>query len=146
MMTLVFLSGHGPQAVDKGGYQKELPDIWLTDGNPWEVKRSEIKYEIYFGGKTEKKNGTTVWIPNQKVKGMWFLNSASLRMMAMLCFTDAGLTISALLVFQVIAQAYDNPIPGYKTPTVGNLRLWDALPVTEFDLAAFNAGDYDKVT
>ena len=47
---------------------------------------------------------------------------------------------------QVIAQAYDNPIPGYKTPTVGNLRLWDALPVTEFDLAAFNAGDYDKVT
>ena len=50
------------------------------------------------------------------------------------------------LFSQVIAQAYDNPIPGYKTPTVGNLRLWDALPVTEFDLAAFNAGDYDKVT
>jgi len=105
-----YREGKAPQAVDKGGYQKELPDIWLTDGNPWEVKRSEIKYEIYFGGKTEKKNGTTVWIPNQKV----------------------------------IAQAYDNPIPGYKTPTVGNLRLWDALPVTEFDLAAFNAGDYDK--
>ena len=47
---------------------------------------------------------------------------------------------------QVYAQAYDNPIPGFKTPTVGNLRLWDALPVTEFDLAAFNAGDYDKVS
>ena len=55
------------QAVDKGGYQQELPDIWLTDGNPWEVKRSEIKYEICFGGKTEKKNGVTVWLPNQKV-------------------------------------------------------------------------------
>lgn len=47
--------------------------------------------------------------------------------------------------YQVFAQAYDNPIPGFQTPTVSNLRLWDALPVTEFDLAAFNAGDYDKV-
>ena len=55
------------QAVDKGGYQKELPDIWLTDGNPWEVKRSEIKYEVCFGGKTETKNGASVWTPNQKV-------------------------------------------------------------------------------
>jgi starch phosphorylase len=102
------------QALDKDGYQKELPDIWLTDGNPWEVKRSEIKYEVGFGGRTEMKtvNGkeVSVWKPDQRV----------------------------------YAQAYDNPIPGFQTPTVGNLRLWDALPVTEFDLAAFNAGDYDK--
>jgi len=41
--------------------------------------------------------------------------------------------------------AYDNPIPGYATPTTSNLRLWDAEPVHEFDLTAFNAGDYDKV-
>ena len=71
------------QAVDKG-FQKELPDIWLTDGNPWEVKRSEIKYEVCFGGRTEKiKQGNkevTVWKPAQKV----------------------------------IAQAYDNPIPGFR--------------------------------
>lgn len=46
---------------------------------------------------------------------------------------------------QVVAVAYDNPIPGYATPTTSNLRLWDAEPVTEFDLEAFNAGDYDKV-
>jgi glucan phosphorylase len=46
---------------------------------------------------------------------------------------------------QVIAKAYDNPIPGYKTNTVGNLRLWEALPVEEFDLSAFNKGEYDKV-
>jgi len=45
----------------------------------------------------------------------------------------------------VIAKAYDNPIPGYKTNTVGNLRLWEALPVEEFDLDAFNKGEYDKV-
>lgn len=47
---------------------------------------------------------------------------------------------------QVIAQAYDNPIPGYNTPTTSNLRLWDALPFTEFDLGAFNAGEYDRVS
>lgn len=46
---------------------------------------------------------------------------------------------------QVWAVAYDNPIPGYNTPTTSNLRLWDALPLEEFDLAAFNAGEYDKV-
>ena len=47
---------------------------------------------------------------------------------------------------QIIAKAYDNPIPGYKTATVGNLRLWEALPVDEFDLTAFNEGKYDKVS
>ena len=46
----------------------------------------------------------------------------------------------------MIAKAYDNPIPGFKTPTVGNLRLWEALPVEEFDLSAFNEGKYDKVS
>lgn len=46
---------------------------------------------------------------------------------------------------QVWAVAYDNPIPGYKTTTTSNLRLWDAEAVNEFDLAAFNAGDYDQV-
>ncbi len=48
-------------------------------------------------------------------------------------------------MLQVIAKAYDNPIPGYKTNTVGNLRLWEALPLNEFDLDAFNKGEYDKV-
>ena len=46
---------------------------------------------------------------------------------------------------QVVAQAYDNPIPGFKTPTTTNLRLWDALPKEEFDLTAFNAGEYSQV-
>jgi hypothetical protein len=46
---------------------------------------------------------------------------------------------------KVIAVAYDNPIPGYATPTTSNLRLWDAEAPEEFDLTAFNAGDYDKV-
>ena len=55
--------------------------------------------------------------------------------------TAAGMHAGA----QVIAKAYDNPIPGYKTNTVGNLRLWEALPVSEFNLDAFNKGEYDKV-
>lgn len=46
----------------------------------------------------------------------------------------------------MVAVAYDNPIPGYATPTTSNLRLWDAEAVHEFDLTAFNAGDYDKVS
>jgi hypothetical protein len=56
--------------------------------------------------------------------------------------TATGLVLGCL---QVLAMAYDNPIPGYNTPTTSNLRLWDALPLDEFDLQAFNAGDYDKV-
>ncbi|KAG2434907.1 hypothetical protein HYH02_012105 [Chlamydomonas schloesseri] len=98
----------------KNGYQVEMPDIWLTKGNPWEVKRDDIKFEVGFGGRVERKkvNGKemTVWTPSEKV----------------------------------VAQAYDNPIPGYATPTTSNLRLWDAVPIHEFDLGAFNAGDYDR--
>ncbi|PSC73274.1 glycosyltransferase family 35 [Micractinium conductrix] len=45
---------------------------------------------------------------------------------------------------EVVAEAYDVPIPGYKTKTCSTLRLWDALPSSELDLAAFNAGDYVK--
>jgi glucan phosphorylase len=44
-----------------------------------------------------------------------------------------------------MAIAYDNPIPGYNTTTTSNLRLWDAAPISEFDLEAFNSGDYEKV-
>ena len=46
---------------------------------------------------------------------------------------------------QVIAACYDNPIPGYGTNTVGNLRLWEAKPVTEFDLEEFNERHYTEV-
>ena len=53
---------------------------------------------------------------------------------------------TASVVAQVYAQAYDNPIPGYNTKTVGNLRLFEALPETEFELHYFNEGDFPKVT
>ena len=43
------------------------------------------------------------------------------------------------------AQAYDNPVPGFETKTVGNLRLFEALPDTELDLEEFNKGEFGKV-
>ena len=45
----------------------------------------------------------------------------------------------------MIAAAYDNPIPGYGTNTVGNLRLWESKPVNEFKLDEFNEGHYVEV-
>ena len=47
---------------------------------------------------------------------------------------------------QVTAVAYDNPIPGYGTNNTINLRLWAAKPDREFDLEAFNTGDYIQVS
>jgi starch phosphorylase len=47
---------------------------------------------------------------------------------------------------QVTAVAYDNPIPGFKTRNCINLRLWAAKPSREFDLEAFNTGDYVQVS
>lgn len=102
------------QVVDKDGAQSEVPDIWLTNGNPWEIRRPDVKFVVGFGGKSEKKKvdgkEVSVWTPAEKV----------------------------------YAMAFDNPIPGFQTPTTTNLRLWDAVPIAEFDLAAFNAGEYDK--
>lgn len=46
---------------------------------------------------------------------------------------------------QVSAVAYDNPIPGFATRNCINLRLWAAKPSAEFDLQAFNTGDYVQV-
>lgn len=52
---------------------------------------------------------------------------------------------SGCVVLQVAAIAYDNPIPGFHTNNTINLRLWAAKPGQEFDLEAFNTGDYVQV-
>ncbi|KAL4459172.1 hypothetical protein ABPG75_014037 [Micractinium tetrahymenae] len=93
------------QAV-KDGLQVELPDYWLDNGNPWEIRRPATQFKVGFYGSLQDGK----WVPGE----------------------------------EVIAEAYDGPIPGYKTKTCSNLRLWDALPTTELDLQAFNAGDYVK--
>ena len=51
------------QAIDPKGYQLELPDIWLTNGNPWEIARDDIKYKVSFYGTVDNFK----WSPGEQV-------------------------------------------------------------------------------
>ena len=97
----------------ENGYQKEDPDHWLRDGNPWEVERSEHTQCIHFGGYTE-----TYKDEHGIEHRRW-----------------AGTS-------DVLAIPYDMPITGYRTHTVNTLRLWKAAATDEFNLNEFNAGSY----
>ena len=101
--------------VIRDGWQQEVTDKWLRNGNPWEIPRSEIEYSVSFGGHTEawtdeQGRYQVRWIPGNEVKGI----------------------------------AYDTPILGYRVQTCNILRLWKAEAVESFDFAAFNLGDYDR--
>ncbi|KPL17399.1 MAG: maltodextrin phosphorylase [Bacteroides sp. SM23_62] len=97
------------------GYQIEAPDNWLRFGNPWEIERPEYCYPVKFYGSVKQ-----YYDEKDNIKFEW-IN------------TD-----------DVIAMAFDVPIPGYKNNTVNNLRLWSAKASEEFHLDYFNYGDYDK--
>jgi glycogen phosphorylase len=95
------------------GWQVEVTDKWLRFGNPWEIPRPEIAYDVPFGGRTEvwtdeQGRYRVRWIPDTVVKGV----------------------------------AYDTPILGYRAAACNRLRLWKAEAVESFDFAAFNTGDY----
>jgi starch phosphorylase len=94
------------------GWQVELTDKWLRLGNPWEICRPEIAFDVKFGGRTEAGivdgKYKVRWVPDQVVRGM----------------------------------AYDTPVAGYRNSTVNLLRLWKAEAVESFDFQAFNTGDY----
>jgi glycogen phosphorylase len=97
----------------KDGWQVEVTDKWLRFGNPWEIARPEIAYNVNFSGRTEswtddQGRPRVRWIPATVVKGV----------------------------------AYDTPILGYRVGTCTHLRLWKAEAVESFDFAAFNHGDY----
>ena len=96
------------------GFQVETADNWLRRGSPWEIPRPDYIYPVKFYGTTRKRTG----------KG--------------------GQPISEWVDTHddVMAMAYDIPIPGYHNETVNNLRLWGARSTREFDLDVFNAGDY----
>ena len=94
------------------GFQHEQPDYWLTFGNPWEIERLVVKYPVSYYGHVST---------HQEEGKQVFRWSAG---------------------EQVSAVAYDNPIPGFATRNCNNLRLWAAKPSAEFDLQAFNTGDY----
>ncbi len=97
----------------KNGYQIERPDNWLKYGCPWEIRRPEIEYTVHFGGKV-----VTQQLPSGRLGFKW---------------VDTE---------DVLAMAYDVPIPGYKNNTVNNLRLWQARSTNEFNFKYFNSGDY----
>jgi starch phosphorylase len=99
----------------KQGYQVEIPDHWLKNGCPWEIHRPDITYRVRFGGR--------VITEEQK---------------------DGRYTHRWVDTDDVMAVAWDIPIPGYKTNTVNNLRLWQATATDEFDFDYFNSGDYVK--
>ena len=94
------------------GYQVEIPDFWLTQGNPWEIERQDITYQVRFYGQSKTyRDGNTE-------RANW-----------------EGCT-------KVVAMAYDTPIPGFNTYNCNNLRLWRSKPERDFDFDKFNESDY----
>ncbi len=98
------------------GYQKEVPDNWLKDGNPFELRRPEYAKEVKFGGYVR-----TVY--DEKTGRNHFIQEG---------------------YQSVRAVPYDFPIVGYNNRLVNTLRIWDAEPVTDFQLESFDKGDYRK--
>ena len=96
------------------GYQIEVPDEWLRDGYPFEIRRAEYATEVKFGGYVE-----TVWDGKKNN------------------FVQKGYQ-------SVMAIPYDIPIVGYGNNVVNSLRIWDAQPVNTFNLADFDKGNYQK--
>ena len=98
----------------ENGYQIEVPDEWLKNGYPFELRRPEYATEVKFGGYVK-----TVWDGQRNT------------------FVQEGYQ-------SVLAIPYDMPIVGYGNHMVNTLRIWDAQPVNTFSLAAFDKGDYQK--
>jgi starch phosphorylase len=95
------------------GWQVEVTDKWLRFGNPWEIARPELAFDVPFGGRTES------WVDGQgRFQARWLPETV------------------------VKGVAYDTPILGYRVGTTNRLRLWKAEAVESFDFTAFNHGDY----
>ena len=100
----------------KDGYQVEVPDNWLKDGNPFEIRRDEYAKEVRFGG--------TIRVQyNEQTKKEDFIQEN---------------------YESVLAIPYDMPIVGYGNHIVNTLRIWDAEAITDFQLDSFDKGEYDK--
>ena len=99
----------------ENGYQVETPDSWLRYGNCWEIERPEFLYAVNFHGRVEH------------------FSDEDGRFCARWVDTD-----------QVMAMAYDTPVPGYRNSTVNTMRLWSAKSTRDFRLDYFNHGDYER--
>ena len=95
------------------GWQRELPEDWLSAGNPWEFERPELAYPIGFGGAVEYVGGIT-----DNAHGIWYPAET------------------------VLAVAHDTPVVGWRGRHVNTLRLWSAHASDPIQLKAFNLGDY----
>lgn len=100
------------QAI-RNGWQVEMTDTWLRNGNPWEVRRSKVRFDVKLGGHTEHVTDDqgrfrVHWVPNEVFSGV----------------------------------AYNTPILGYGVGNANLLRLWSAEAPESFDFQAFNVGDY----
>src|SRR6266704_5678445 len=99
--------------IIKDGWQQEFPEEWLSFQNPWEFERSEVTYDINFGGSVETiaaRSGHRrfVWHPEETIE----------------------------------AVAYDTPVVGWRGAHVNPLRLWSARAVDPIRLEVFNRGDH----
>ena len=101
------------QIID--GFQIEVPDNWLKDGYPFELRRPEYCYEIKFGGNVEEYQDN-----------------------------DGKLKFRHVNYQSVMAVPYDMPIVGYNNGVVNTLMIWDAEPKNGFSLESFDVGDYEK--
>ena len=99
----------------KDGFQVEVPDNWLKNGYPFELRRPEYSYEVKFGGYVRAE------------------------------VTKEGKTRFVQENYQsVLAVPYDMPIVGYGNHVVDTLMIWDAEPMECFELDSFDKGDYHK--
>src|SRR5256712_4878591 len=97
----------------RNGWQLEVADSWLSLGNPWEIAKPEIRFDVKFGGHTEPYRDAegryrVKWIPQHVVQG----------------------------------TPYDTAMLGFGVNSANRLRLWKAQACTSFDFQAFNHGDY----
>ena len=100
----------------ENGYQVETPDNWLKEGNPFELRREEYAKEVRFGGNVHFDKDP-----------------------------ETGKDIFVQENYEsVLAIPYDMPIVGYGNHVVNTLRVWDAKAITDFQLDAFDRGDYHK--
>ena len=100
------------QIVD--GYQVEVPDMWLKNGNPFELRRPEYAKTVKFGGyvRVENRNGRNMFIQEGYQS--------------------------------VLAVPVDLPIVGYGNNVINTLRIWDAEAINSFELDRFDKGEYEK--
>lgn len=99
----------------ENGFQVEVPDNWLKDGNPFEMKRADYAVEVKFGG--------YVRITKDENKRERFVQEN---------------------YQSVLAVPYDLPVVGYGNNVVNTLRIWDAEAIDNFNLDSFDKGDYQK--